>query len=120
VVCGINVSMAAEKIFHRCLLLYVIKYWLFHWYGSGIIIDIESLQNRFLKVCYVPATRAGLYGLLFFLYLFLLWPLTVPMKQTRQEVCTIKQSMLLRCLWVEYTAHNLKTHGSNPATGDTK
>ncbi len=30
---------------------------------------------------------------------FLLWPLTVLMKQTRQAVCTFKQSILLRCLW---------------------
>ncbi len=29
-------------------------------------IDIESLQNRLLKVCYVPATSAGLNRLLFF------------------------------------------------------
>jgi hypothetical protein len=28
-------------------------------------IDIESLQNRLLKVCYVPATSAGLSRLLF-------------------------------------------------------
>ncbi len=28
--------------------------------------DIESLQNRLLKVCYVPATSAGLIRLLFF------------------------------------------------------
>jgi len=30
---------------------------------------------------------------------FLLWPLTVLMKQTRQAVRAIKQSRLLRCLW---------------------
>jgi hypothetical protein len=29
-------------------------------------IDIESLQNRLLKVCYVPATSASLSRLLFF------------------------------------------------------
>jgi hypothetical protein len=29
-------------------------------------IDIESLQNRLLKFCYVPATGAGLPRLLFF------------------------------------------------------
>jgi len=54
------------------------------------VIDIESLQNRLLKVCYVPATSAGLPRL------FLLGPL---MKQTRQAVRAIKQSVLLRCLW---------------------
>jgi hypothetical protein len=30
------------------------------------IMDIESLQNRLCKVCYVPATRAGLPRLLFY------------------------------------------------------
>jgi hypothetical protein len=41
----------------------------------------------------MPATSAVLQG-----FLFLLQPLTVPMKQTRQAVCAIKQSILLRCL----------------------
>jgi hypothetical protein len=59
-------------------------------------IDIESLQNRLLKVCYVPATSAGLNRLL-----FLLRPLTVVMKQTRQVVHAIKQSVLLSCTWLE-------------------
>jgi hypothetical protein len=58
-------------------------------------IDIESLQNRLLKVCYVPATSASLNGLL-----FLLLPLKVLMKRTRQAVRVIKQSILLRCLCV--------------------
>ncbi len=31
-----------------------------------IIIDIESLKNRLLKVCYVPATSAGLPRVSFF------------------------------------------------------
>ncbi len=57
------------------------------------IIDIESLQNRLLKVCYVPATSAGLPRLL-----FLLRPLTPLMKQTRKAVHVVKQSILLRCL----------------------
>ncbi len=30
---------------------------------------------------------------------FLLQPLTVLMKQTRQAVCAIKQTILLRCVW---------------------
>jgi len=47
-------------------------------------IDIESLQNRLLKVCYVPALSAGLS-----MVLFLLQPLTVLMKQTRKAVCAI-------------------------------
>jgi hypothetical protein len=58
-------------------------------------IDIKSLQNRSLKVCYVPATSASLPKLL-----FLLRPLAVLMKQTRQAVRAIKQSILLRCLWL--------------------
>jgi hypothetical protein len=53
-------------------------------------IDIESIQNRLLKVCYVPATSAGLNRIL-----FLLQPLTVLMKQTRQAIRTVKQSMYL-------------------------
>ncbi len=62
------------------------------------IIDIESLQNRLLKICYVPATSAHLPRLL-----FLLQPLRVLMKQTRQVVLAIKQSILLRCLWSAFT-----------------
>ncbi len=65
-------------------------------------IDIESLQNRLLKVCYVPATSAGLPRLSFFFFLFLLRPLTVLMKQTRQVVRAIKQSILLRCLCLSH------------------
>jgi hypothetical protein len=33
--------------------------------GHGKIIDIKSLQNRLLNVCYVPATSARLPRLLF-------------------------------------------------------
>ncbi len=55
-------------------------------------IDIESIQNILLKV-YVPVASAHLPRL------FLLWPLTVLMNQTRQAVHAIKQSILLRCLW---------------------
>jgi hypothetical protein len=53
---------------------------------------ISKVQNKLLKVCYVPATITGV-------FFFLQWPLTVLMKQTRQEVCAFKQSILLRCLW---------------------
>jgi hypothetical protein len=42
----------------------------------------------------VPATSAGLPRLL-----FLLQPLSVLMKQTRQAACAVKQSILLRYLW---------------------
>ncbi len=58
-------------------------------------IDIKSLQNRLLKVCYVPVISASLSRLLFLS--FLQWPLTVLMKQTRQAVRAFKQSILLRC-----------------------
>ncbi len=60
-------------------------------------IDIER-KNRLLKVCYVPAISTTF--LAFFLF-FLLWVLAVLMKQTRQAVCAIKQSILLRCLWLK-------------------
>ncbi len=60
-------------------------------------IYIESLKNRLLKVCYVPATSTGLPRVsVFFSFLFLLLrPFTVLMKQTRQAVCAIKQSIFL-------------------------
>ncbi len=63
-------------------------------YGRNI--DIER-KNKLLKVCYVPTTSATF--LAFFLF-FLLCPLTVPMKPTRQAVRATKQSILLRCLLV--------------------
>ncbi len=48
--------------------------------------------NRLLKVCYVPTTSAVLIA---FFSSFLLRPLTVLMKQTRQLVHAIKQSNYL-------------------------
>ncbi len=45
----------------------------------------------------MPATSAARNRLLFFL--FLVQPFTVLMKQTRQAVCAVKQSIFLRCLW---------------------
>jgi hypothetical protein len=48
----------------------------------------------------VPATSAGLLRLL-----FLQWPLTVLMKQTRQAECSFKQSIALRCLWSKHIFH---------------
>jgi len=57
-------------------------------YNWGKFIDIESLQNRLLKVCHVPATSVGLNRLL-----FLLQPLTVLMNKTRQAVHALKQSI---------------------------
>ncbi len=44
----------------------------------------------------MPATSTGLPR-----FHFLLQPLTVLIKQTRQAVCAIKQSILLRCLWLK-------------------
>jgi hypothetical protein len=67
---------------------------------SGITIYIyiyiyihRKMKNRLLKVCYVPATRAGLPRLLFFFFIMRL--LTVLMKQTRQAGHAIKQSIYL-------------------------
>jgi hypothetical protein len=60
----------------------------------SVSIDIKR-KNRLLKVYYVPATSTTF--LAFFLF-FLLWPLTVLMKQTRQAVRLVKQSIFLRCL----------------------
>ncbi len=51
-------------------------------------IDIKSLKNRLLKVCYVPTTGTSLPMLL-----FLLPPLTVLMKHARQAVHAVKQSL---------------------------
>jgi len=59
---------------------------------------LKVSQHRLLKVCYVPATSAGLSRLFFFSFLW--WPLTVLMKQARQAVCAFKQSILVRCLWI--------------------
>ncbi len=58
-----------------------------------MLIDIERRKNRLLKFCYVPATSAAHNRLL--LFLFLLQPFTVLMKQTRQAVRAVKQSILL-------------------------
>jgi hypothetical protein len=56
-----------------------------------LFIDIKSL-NRLLKVCYAPANSLVLKA---FFFLFLLQPLTALMKQTRQLVRAIKQSIYL-------------------------
>jgi len=71
-----------ENLNHRCLQILQKS------------IDIER-KTRLLKVCNVPATSATF--LAFFLF-FLLWPLTVLMRQTRQAVCDINQSIFIRCL----------------------
>ncbi len=61
------------------------RIWSYHRY--------QKMKNRLLKFCYVPATSAARNRLLFFL--FLLWPFTVLMKQTRQAVRAIRQSIFL-------------------------
>jgi hypothetical protein len=55
--------------------------------------DIERRKNRLLKFCYVPATSAAHNRLLFFIFLLRLF--TVLMKQTRQAVHAVKQSIIL-------------------------
>ncbi len=55
-----------------------------------------SKEYRLLKFCCVPATSATSSKAFSF---FLLWTLTVLMKQIRQAVHAIKQSILLRRLW---------------------
>ncbi len=56
-----------------------------------------SKEKKLLMDCYVPATSTTF--LAFFCF-FLLRPLTVLMKQTRQVVRAVKQSILHRCLWL--------------------
>jgi hypothetical protein len=56
-------------------------------------------------VCYVPAASNTF---LAFFTVFLLWPFTVLMKQTRQVVRAVKQSILFRCLWLNHLNHSDK------------
>ncbi len=57
---------------------------------QNLPIDIERQKNRLLKVCYVPAASARLPRLLFYAAVN-----GVLMKQTRQAVRAIKQSIYL-------------------------
>ncbi len=66
---------------------------LFTFLKCAVPIDIGRRKNRLLKFCYVPATSAAHKRLLFFFYL--LRPFTVLMKQTRQAVRAVKQSIFL-------------------------
>jgi hypothetical protein len=52
----------------------------------------QMFFQKVLKVCYLPATSAGLARVSFSFFL-LLWPLTVLMKQTKQVVHSVKQSL---------------------------
>ncbi len=56
-------------------------------------------KYRLLKVCYVPATITT-----FCFFSFLLQPLTILMRHTRQGVCAINQCIFLRCLWLPHSA----------------
>ncbi len=63
----------------------------------------QKSQNRLLKVCCVPATRASFPRVSFFFsFLFLLQqPFTELIKQTRQAVYMPLSSLyILRCLWL--------------------
>ncbi len=78
----------------------------------------QKSLNRLLKVCYVPATRAVLIA---FFSSFLLPPLTVLMKQARQLVRAVKQSIYLdvyglcpSSIMVEHLTHYPKIKGLNP------
>ncbi len=68
-----------------------------------------SKEYRLLKFCCVPTTSVTSSKPF---PPFLLWPLTVLMKETRQAVRAIKQSILLICLWL---GHNMQCplHYSN-------
>ncbi len=65
-----------------------------HFLGCIQVIDIESLQNRLLKVCYVPTASASIPRVSFFFYFIFLFlqPLTVLMKHNKVP---FKQSIFL-------------------------
>ncbi len=86
------------KIWQAKCLKFIIKMRFFEFLLSAWLcpvrwkgIDIER-KNRLLKVCYVTTTSAA------FLASYLLQPLTVLMRQTKQPVRAINQSIFLRCL----------------------
>jgi len=61
-----------------------------------LFVEISSLiEYRLLKFCYVPPTSATSFKAFL---AFLLQPLTVLMRQTRQAVRAINPSIFLRCL----------------------
>jgi hypothetical protein len=59
----------------------------------------------------VPVTSAARNRLFFFL--FLLQPFTVLMKQTRQVLCAVKQSIFLRGLWFHLMARRTSSETAN-------
>ncbi len=58
-----------------------------------VIIDIERQKLDCFRFVMCPLLALGFQG--FFFLSFLVWPLTVLIKQTRQAGCTIKQSIFL-------------------------
>ncbi len=56
-------------------------------------IDIESLRNRLLKICYVPATSAGLPRVTFFFSFFVAVAINSTNEANRQAVRVVKQSI---------------------------
>ncbi len=66
--------------------------WYISVHGWGLTIDIERKKIDCLRFVMCLLLAPGFQG---FFFLFLMWPLTVLMKQTRQAVCAIKQSIYL-------------------------
>jgi hypothetical protein len=77
----------AESIISICL-------WAWLYNKRVLLMDIKRQKIDCLRFVMCP-----LLALARIPSLFLMWPLTVLTKQTRQAVRTIKQSILLRCLW---------------------
>jgi hypothetical protein len=102
----------------QTLYQWLLKTLMFH-YLLKVRPKYESLSNTLLVIKYcwwihrhlsnIDCLSFVMYPLLaqliigFFSFFFLLHPLTVLMKQTRQAVSAIKQSIFLRCLWVHST-----------------
>jgi hypothetical protein len=63
-----------------------------------VTIDIESLQNRLLKVCYVPATNASLpRGKLLLFFSFFV---AADIDSTNEANKVTLAVYILRCLWL--------------------
>ncbi len=76
-----------------------------------VTIDIERQKIDCLRFVMYLLLAPGFQG---FFFSFLMWPLTVLMKQTRQQGCAIKQSILLRCLWLLHSHwHHFKNRVIN-------
>ncbi len=64
---------------------------------------IKSLQNRLLKVCYVPVTRAGLPRVSFFFsFLFFVAAAINSTNEANKAGSTCHKAVyILRCLWLD-------------------